>query len=152
MWLDLSTQHHDWWFSTFGNIDKYHRDIFHDFRMWTCVQANFMHLSFLYSLPLSFPVSWDSWGTSGPVSRAQLLCMWPGGQEWGKRWKRMHMVSPSVCLSAQSFNYCCFILISYHFFTSLLLCFACCWPVLRLLYVFCICLFVCLFIGLCILT
>ena len=77
--------------------------------------------------------------SGGVQSPAAVL----GAQGWGECWKRMNMVSSSLCLSARSFTYCCFILISYHFFSSQLPCFTCCWSVLRLLYVFRICLFVC---------
>jgi len=37
-------------------------------------------------------------------------------QGWGECWKRMNMVSSSLCSSTRSFTYCCFILMSYQFF------------------------------------
>ena len=137
------------WLSTFGNIAKCHHDIFHDFHMWNGIQANFIYLPSLFPpslLPPGFlgaPVV-RSGGIHSPAAVHVTGGLVVGGGGWGGNAGRGWAWWVHLCVYPHDrFNYCFFILISYHFFSSQLPCFTCCWSVLRLLYVFRICLFVC---------
>jgi len=64
-----------------------------DFRMLTWVQANFMYLSLLYSLPLSFPVSWVLGPQWSPLVVSTVVCSFQLIPVWFVGYSMHQMVS-----------------------------------------------------------